>query len=348
MTIFIRSKNNPILKPNKDNEWESRKVYNCGAIYSDNQYHLFYRAVGKDWVSKIGYAVSKDGENFKQFDSPILSPEKESEKRGVEDPRVSKIGDNYFLTYSAYDGMLATLQLAVSRDLKNWQKKGEMIHNWDFKKAEGFLVEWDSARVKAQNNPATKNKWLKAGGIFPEIIDNKYWMLFGDSNIWLANSQDGFYWEPILKPFIRPREGDFFDNVHVEMGPPPIKTDLGWLVLYHGIDNNIFYRIGFFILDLKNPTKILYRSEKPIFEPKEQYELSGIVDISPGGFDAMEKMSKEELTVFIKNSEEKNKMPRVIFCCGAVLIDDYLRIYYGASDSLICTATVKISDVLNF
>lgn len=96
--MFIRSKNNPILKPDKNNDWESRKVYNCGAIYENNQYHLFYRAVGDDWISKIGYAVSDDGENFKRFDKPFLFPETDLEKRGLEDPKISKINDIYYLT----------------------------------------------------------------------------------------------------------------------------------------------------------------------------------------------------------------------------------------------------------
>lgn len=131
------------------------------------------------------------------------------------------------------------------------------------------------------------------------------------------------------------------------MGPPPIKTDAGWLVLYHGIDDKIVYRLGFLILDLNDPSKILYRSEKPIFEPEEPYELSGMVDILPEGLEALEKMSQEELNEFLKTHEQSGKMPQIIFCCGAVVVDGILRIYYGASDSVICTATAKIEDVLD-
>ena len=338
--MFTRSKNNPILKPNKNYGWESRKVYNCGAIYDSNQYYLFYRAVGDDWISRIGYAVSKDGEKFKRFNKPLLFPEIDLEKRGIEDPRITKVNDKYFLTFTAYDGNAARLNFATSQDLKKWYKYGKILSSWDFEKAGGFSVNWDEARKE------TEKDWSKAGGIFSEIINNKYWMLFGDSNIWIASSDDGIKWEPIWEPFIKPRKGGYFDNAHIEMGPPPIKTDVGWLVLYHGINQEIFYRLGFLILDLNNPTKILYRSEKPIFEPEEPYELSGIVDILPGGLKAMEKMSKTELTEFLKTHEKTGRMPKVTFCCGAVVVDGILRIYYGASDSIICTATAKLKDIL--
>ena len=341
--MFVRSRNNPILKPNKNHSWESRKVYNCGAIYDNKKYHLFYRAVGEDWYSSIGYAVSSDGENFKRFNKSVLSPESELEKRGLEDPRVTKVDNIYYLTFTAYDGITARLNLATSKDLKTWKRQGAVLPNWDFIKAKGFLVDWDEAR----NNPKTGKDWSKAGGIFPEVIKNNYWMLFGDSNIWLANSQDGIRWQPVWQPFIKPRKSNYFDNIHVEMGPPPIKTREGWLVLYHGINDKIVYRIGFLILDLKNPAKILFRCEKPIFEPEELYEFSGIVDVLPGGFTAMETMNKNELKQYIQKAKDDRTMPNVIFCCGAVVVNDVLRIYYGASDSVICTATAKLDNILD-
>ncbi len=340
--MFTRSKYNPILRPNENGDWESRKVYNCGAIYENNKYHLFYRAVGDDWISRIGYAVSEDGENFRRFERPILFPESGLEKRGIEDPRISKVKDKYFLTFTAYDGNAARLNFAVSEDLKNWEKRGVMMPDWNSEKAGVFRVKWDEAR----NTVAAKKEWSKAGGVFPEIISNKHWMIFGDSNIWLANSDDGLKWKPVWEPFIRPRKGSYFDSAHIEMGPPPIKTGAGWLVLYHGIDDKIVYRLGFLILDLNDPAKILYRSAKPIFEPEKPYELCGLVDILPGGLKAMEKMSKEELNEFLEKHKQSGRMPQVTFCCGAVVVNGILRIYYGASDSVICAATARMEDIL--
>jgi predicted GH43/DUF377 family glycosyl hydrolase len=343
--LFTRSQHNPILLPVKDHVWESLKVYNPGIIYHKNRYHLFYRAVGRgeDWHSSIGYALSENGEKFKRFKTPLLEPELKIEKRGLEDPRITEIKNKFYLTYTAYDGTTARLVLATSDDLKNWQHRGEMLPNWDAKKAHGFTVPWD----EAQQTSAAKHHWSKAGGIFPEKIKNKYWLLFGSRHLWLASSKDGIKYEPNLKPFIKPRKGKNFDNVHVEMGPPPLKTKHGWLVLYHGIDSNITYRLGFLILDLDDPTRILFRSKKPIFEPREPYEMTGIADILPGGLKALEEMGPAELSQYVTKIDKQHKMPHIIFCCGAIIVDDTLRIYYGANDTFICTATAKLNDILN-
>jgi len=207
--------------------------------------------------------------------------------------------------------------------------------------AQRKFYRWDPAKqtVKAQK------EWSKSGGMFPEMINGKYLMLFGDSNIWFAQSENGIHWKAIDKPFLNPRKGKF-DSVHVEMGPPPIRTEKGWLVLYHGIDEKIVYRIGYALLDLKNPQKILKRSDMPIFQPHEPYELSGIVDILPGGLKRLQTMDQEELNAFLHEAEVKGFMPQVTFCNGAVLVGDTLRIYYGASDSVICTATANLNDIL--
>lgn len=340
--MFTRSKKNPIITPDKSHVWEAVMTYNPGVIYEKDQYHLFYRAVGRAWISKIGYAVSRDGETFKRFKRPLFSPKLEFEKYGLEDPRITKVKNTYCLTYTAYDGQTARLCLMTSPDLKNWQRHGEMLPNWSSKKAGGFVLSWDSAR---RTNMARQH-WVKAGGIFPEQIKNKYWMLFGDRNLWLATANDLRHWKSSYQPLIQPRHGRF-DNVHVEMGPPPIKTERGWLVLYHGIDKNIVYRLGCLLLDLNDPTKILYRSQAHIFEPKKEYSLKGIVDILPGGFKKMETMSQLELNNFIEQAVQKHKMPKVTFCPGAILINKQLRIYFGASDSVICTATAKLTDILN-
>ncbi|MFH0943367.1 MAG: hypothetical protein V1810_04290 [Candidatus Beckwithbacteria bacterium] len=342
--IFTRSSRNPILRPNPKNDWEALKVYNPGVLYENNVYHLFYRARGKGGTSTIGYAISKDGEKFQRFNEPLIVSENNS--YSIEDPRIAKVEDKYFLTHTFYNGINVTLNLVTSKDLKLWENRGEMLVDWDLYKGYGFLIEWDPAQVEAEKNPTARIKWSKAGAIFPELIQNKYWMLFGDRNIWLASSTDGIKWQPIWEPFIKPRGGNYFDNEHVEMGPPPLKTEKGWLVLYHGVNQNIEYKIGFLILDLHNPARIISRSEYPIFEPREYYELSGLVDILPGGYETMMKMGKDELNEFIKENEDSGKMPKVVFSCGAVLVNGEVRIYYGASDQFICTATASLNDIL--
>ncbi len=345
--MFIRSKRNPVLRPNPNNWWEAKKLYNPGAIFYNKKYHLFYRAVGsgENWKSSIGYAVSHDGENFIRFNEPFLIGENEKEKRGLEDPRITKIDNIFYMLYAAYDGITPRLNIATSTDLKNWQKHGPVFSDWKFKKANGVYIKFKNGKPTIEQKTS---EWSKSGGMFSEKINGKYLMLFGEYNIWFADSDDGFNWTGDLKPFLKCRPGNYFDNTFVEMGPPPIKTDKGWLVLYHGINNHHYYKIGFLLLDLKNPRKILFRTENPIFEPLLDYELSGMVDILPGGLSVMQKMSDKKLTKYLAKAEAEGIMPKVTFCCGAVIVNGILRIYYGAADSVICTATVKLDELLNY
>lgn len=345
--LFIRSEHNPILRPDPKNLWEAKKLYNPGAIFYDGEYHLFYRAVGNgiDWKSAIGYAVSKDGENFKRFDTPLLIGASAYENRGLEDPRITKIDDTFFMVYAAYDGITPRLCVATSSDLKEWTKYGPIFSDWMFDKAGGIRTKFDE-NGKTFNEPRL-NEWSKSGGIFPEKINGKFWMIFGEYRMWFATSEDGIKWTGDQAPFLAPREGDFFDNIFVEMGPSPIKTRKGWLVLYHGIDDKHCYKIGFLILDLENPREIIFRSDLPIFEPTKDYEMSGIVDVLSGGLDTMQRMSNEELKKFLAKNIDKGTMPKVTFCCGTTIINDELRIFYGASDSVICTATANLNDILN-
>jgi len=334
--LFARSKLNPILKPNPKNLWEDKKLYNPGVIYHNKKYHLFYRAVGsgKNWKSSIGYAISNNGENFQRFNKPLLVGTGKSEKRGLEDPRITKIGNTFYMAYAAYDGITPRLSIATSEDLKKWEKRGLAFSDWNFERAGGVYTEWNE-NGKTLTKPKL-TEWSKSGALFPDKINGKFWMLFGEYRIWFATSNDGIKWTGDQTPFLEPRKGNFFDNTFVEMGPPPIKTKEGWLVLYHGINKSHWYKIGFLLLDLENPRKILYRSKFPIFEPQKDYELSGIVDVLPCGLAVMQKMSEIELKKFLAENNAKGTMPKVTFCCGSTVVD-----------SVICTATANIDDILN-
>jgi predicted GH43/DUF377 family glycosyl hydrolase len=319
--MFTRSKLNPILKPNPSHPWEAKKLYNPGAIFYNGKYHLFYRAVGrgKDWKSSIGYAVSEDGEKFKRSSKPLLVGENKLEKRGLEDPRITKIKNTFYMAHTAYDGITPRLSIATSKNLKKWQKHGPALTDWNLEKAGGIFMKIKNGRAFPKK---ISTEWSKSGGIFPKKINGKYLMLFGEFKIWFAESDNGLNWVGNLKPFIEPRSGNYFDNTFIEMGPPPIKTDKGWLVLYQGIDKKIVYRLGFILLDLKNPRKIIYRSRKPIFEPKADYELKGLIDIS------------------------HDNQPKVVFCCGAIVVKGILKIYYGCGDTNIATAYVSLDKLL--
>lgn len=192
--IFTRYTNNPILKPNKKNKWEAKKLYNPGAIFYNGKYHLFYRAVGsgKNWKSAIGYAVSQDGENFKRYDNPLLIGADNFEKRGLEDPRITKIGNKFFMAYAAYDGITPRLCTATSKNLKKWQKQGVAFSDWYFEKAGGVYMEWDNSG-KIFTKPRS-TEWSKSGALFPAKINGKFWILFGEHRIWFATSDNGINW----------------------------------------------------------------------------------------------------------------------------------------------------------
>lgn len=352
--IFTRSDRNPIILPDPKHAWESKKVYNPGAIFEDGKYHLFYRAVGsgRDSHSVIGYAVSEDGEHFTRFPRPILEPDpgNPAESRGYEDPRITKIDDTFYMAYAAYDGQVPRLHIATSKDLKHWKKHNAAFKNFNFTQMGGVFVGWkDGLPIESKEPRFPKgDERTKSGAIFPEKINGKYWMLFNEFRIWLANSDDGINWSASPEPFLKPRKNtDLFDNVFVEMGPPPIKTEKGWLVLYHGINDAIQYHLGILLLDLRDPSKILFRSEEPVFGPKEKYELSGIVDIIPGVTKLLEDNKEEELKKLLKEAERNGFMPQVTFTPSAVLLDKTVRIFYGAGDQVICTATAPLSKILD-
>lgn len=345
--IFTRSKLNPILTPNSANLWEAKKLYNPGAIFHNGKYHLFYRAVGngENWKSSIGYAISGNGENFERYSEPLITGSDDYEKRGLEDPRITKINDTFYMVYASYDGITPRLCMATSNDLKEWIKHGPVFSDWMFNNAGGIRTKFDENGIPF--NKPRLTEWSKSGGMFSEKINGKFWMIFGEFRMWFATSDDGIKWTGDQTPFLFPRDGNYFDNTFVEMGPSPIKTEKGWLVLYHGINDKHCYRIGFLLLDIKNPRKIIFRSDTPIFEPTKDYEMSGFVDVLPGGLTAIQKMTENELKNFLDKNINKGTMPKVIFCCGATIVNKELRIFYGASDSVICTATANLNTILS-
>lgn len=352
-SLFTRSKYNPILAPNPKHHWEALKVYNPGCLFYKGRYHLFYRAMGSgaDWHSVIGYAVSKDGEKFKRFSKPILDRDLNNplERRGLEDPRITRIGNKFFMVYAAYDGKVPRLHIATSSNLQHWQKHPPAFENFRFTKMGGVFVKWKKGKPIESDKPEPpeRDEFSKAGAIFPEKIGGKYWMLFNEYRIWLANSDDGIRWEALPGPFLGPRKNtNLFDNVFVEMGPPPIKTKKGWLVFYHGVNDAIQYHLGALMLDLQNPMKVLYRSEEPIFGPQEKYELSGIVDIIPGAMKLLAEEQNQRLKDLLKKAEKEGFMPQVTFVPAAVDRNDLIRLFYGAGDQFIGTATASLDEII--
>jgi predicted GH43/DUF377 family glycosyl hydrolase len=326
--MLIRSSSNPILSARTDLPWASKKLYNCAAHKQDGVYTMLFRAIGDDWISRLGIAHSNDGVRFIVEDSPVFSPLELWEKGGCEDPRMVRFGDTYHVTYTAYDGITARAMIVSSDNLKAWGTRTRLFPNL--------------SQLQRENLPLD---WSKAAAIYPEKINRTYRLLFGDDQIWAASSEDLVNWKIEPEAILGARQGHF-DAGYVEMGPPPIKTDRGWLVLYHGIDrmdNQRSYCLGAALFASNDPRKLLWRCEKPILSPEEPYEIVGLIDIIEGGFERLKKLRSSEL----QQLAQQNELPKAVFCCGAVLENESVRLYYSGGDTVICTAVVDLESVFS-
>ncbi|MDP2362891.1 MAG: glycoside hydrolase family 130 protein [Ignavibacteria bacterium] len=290
--MFTKYKKNPIITPDCTLSHEKECTYNPCAIVHDKKIYLIYRAEGQygDYISSLCLAISEDGYNFTKYKkNPIIKPTRSEEKRGCEDPRISKIGDTFYLTYTAYKsydqkkGHKISLALATSRDLIHWKKHGSILQN------------------------------TKSGYIYPEKINGEYLMFVGDSNIWIARSKNLKNWKLDEKPFLKTRKTNF-DSKLVEVGPPFIEIGDKLIMIYNSANNDLIYSPSFLVLDKKNPTKILYRHNKPILIPNEQFELFG-------------------------------KVNNVIFAEGIVKFKNKYFLYYGGADKCIGVATTTQNEI---
>jgi predicted GH43/DUF377 family glycosyl hydrolase len=292
---------NPILTPNPNttflcpirNEevrWQEKDVFNPSAIVMNGEIHLVYRAediIGKhNGTSRLGVATSNDGLHFKREPTPVFYPDHDEMKTfewegGCEDPRIVETEDGrYILTYTSYDGHIARLCLASSMDLRHWVKHGLVLGSAE--------------------NGKYRDLWSKSGSIIcrnigekliATKIKNKYWMYWGDTDIFLATSEDLINWDPVLnedgsiKTIFGPRKG-YFDSDLVEPGPPAIITSDGIWMIYNSRNHADWgdsslpegtYAAGQILFDLNDPEKVLARAEGYFFVPENDYEITGQV-----------------------------------------------------------------------
>ncbi len=324
--MLARSTDNPILSARADLPWASKKLYNCAVHKQDGIYTMLFRAIGDDWISRLGIAHSNDGVHFTIEASPVFAPLEPWEAKGCEDPRLVKIGNTYHLTYTAFDGITARAATASSEDLRNWSERTLLFPGLHLRQRQELPPDWS-----------------KAAAIYPKKIHGKYRLLFGDDRIWTAVSEDFVAWQAEHKAVLSAREGHF-DSGYVEMGPPPIWTERGWLILYHGIDrmdDRRTYCLGAALLDTTDPHRVLWRCTKPILSPEEPYEVVGLIDIIDGGFERLQQLGTDGLLQLAQH----NKLPKAVFCCGAILENEQLRLYYSGGDTVICTATIDLDTV---
>jgi predicted GH43/DUF377 family glycosyl hydrolase len=281
---------NPILKPRKENDWESKLVFNPGAVFKNGLFHLIYRAVGDDDISRIGYAMSVDGYEFFRLDKPVFTPRGVAESKGCEDPRIVCLDSKFYMTYTAYSIKGVRVSLASTWNFLQWERFGVVL-------------------------PGIENK---DAVLFPEKVNGRYVMLHRPMDpprsIWIAYSEDLLHWGDFKKVMV-PIEGRW-DGVGIGSASPPVRTEKGWLLIYHGIDEESVYRLGVALLDLNDPSRVIGRHPDPILQPEEDYELRG-------------------------------EVREVVFGCGICEVEDKYFIYYGAADKVICGATADRKDLLD-
>ncbi len=306
--MFKRYDKNPILAPIKEHPWEACMVYNCGTLYEAGKVHILYRAQGeKGGVSSIGYASSKNGFDIdERLPEPVLTADtgSEFEMLGYEDPRINRLGNTLYITFTAF-GRVPGMDLETDMYVRTCQLAMVSISLDDF-----INKRWNWSKTSFPL-PRVDNKDFV---FFPEKMGGKYVMYHRiKPHIWIAYSDDLKHWEK--HNIVMPASGGW-EHFKVGVNSPPLKTDKGWLVFYHGVDNNKEYRIGYFITDLNDPMKIIYKHKGPVLEPELDYELEGAV---------------------------KN----VVFSCGAEIIGDTVFMYYGGADTVIGVATCKLKDLLS-
>jgi predicted GH43/DUF377 family glycosyl hydrolase len=335
---MIDVKKEGILFEKTDLEFENEGVLNPAVIREGDSVHLFYRAVRKGNHSSIGYC-RLDGPLTvaERWTEPIMVPEFEYESQGVEDARIVKIDDLYYMTYTGYDGINARGALALSRDLKHFNKQGIIVPPITY--AEFVFLAESAGKVnelyyrnhKFYYQEADPEKrimlWDKNVIFFPRKIGGKLFFLHRirpgiqivstDSlkkltkefwNKYFLNLEENIVLDPLF-----PHESEYIGG-----GCPPIETEYGWLLIYHGVKktkNGLVYSACAALLELNDPSIELSRLPYPLFSPEYEWELHGEVN-------------------------------NVVFPTGTSLFGDTLFIYYGAADSVIACASVKLSELV--
>lgn len=326
--VLTRFHGNPILEPIHHHDWEAEGTFNPAVIEDDEGViHVLYRAVGRDGVSRVGHAKSKDGKKFDYRTTyPVFEPgmgfgmpdpakitgpvgyhpaiyTSGGGWAGSEDPRTVKIGKKIYMTYVAFEGWNSIRIALTSITLEDF-KKG----NWKWKKP-----------VHLSPPGEVHKNWL----LFPEKINGKYAVLHSivpKISVDYINDRDNIneYIDSPRKWGPQPGRKNAWDEFLRGGGPPPIKTQIGWLLLYHALEKNDHgrYKLGAMILDSKDPTKVLYRSKHPILSPDMDYENNG--------------------------------KPGVIYASGAIIRGEDLYIYYGGADKVVCVATTPLEKFLNY
>jgi predicted GH43/DUF377 family glycosyl hydrolase len=296
--LMHRWEDNPIITL-EDVPYPCNSIFNGTPVKLKGEYLLLLRVEGQQGYSFFSMARSKDGLHFYMDDQPCMLPAEEGpfkvwEENGIEDPRLTVIEGHYYIMYTAVSRYGHRIALAQTKDFKTFE------------------------RLAMVSDPGNKD-----GVLFPEKINGLYIRLdrpIGNDigSIWISYSPDLINWgksDLVISP--RPR---YWDSFRIGASVPPIRTDRGWLEIYHGVKMTTagpIYRAGTVMLDLDNPAKVVGRCLTPILSPREEYERIGDVG-------------------------------NVVFAGGAIAEPDgEVKVYYGAADTSICVATAPIDELID-
>jgi predicted GH43/DUF377 family glycosyl hydrolase len=277
-------------------------VFNAAATELDGETLLLMRVEDRTGLSHLAVATSRNGRDGWRIDRErVMRPQVDcyEEHWGIEDPRITRVGDEYFIVYTGFSMGGPLVCLATTRDFVTFERRGVLASPED-KDAALFPVQFGD-RWALLHRPSPVMAGLGA-------------------HIWLSWSPDLRHWgdSRVLLPA---RRGGWWDANKVGLGPPPLRTDHGWLLCYHGVRitaSGSIYRLGLAMLDLEEPRRVVYRGDEWVFGPSTAYERAGDV-------------------------------PDVVFPCGWILRDDgdTLDMYYGAADSAIGLATARLGDLVD-
>lgn len=318
-----RSARNPVLRPLPEHWWESEAVFNPAAFVHEGRVHLFYRAMGRDGISRIGYASSKDGITFDErakepvydrgagfvperarlsYQTLTYSPDLYASGGGwggIEDPRAVMMDDRVYMTFGIFE---------------SWQSMRLAVTSLSHQDLDARAWKWDP-HVPLSPQGQTNKNWV----LFPRKINGKFAILHALTPhlmIEYVDALEDIREKPIQSNNKRTGRPGHWDTLIRGAGAPPIETPHGWLLLYHGMnpEKNTGYQVGAMLLDLHDPTHILYQSEQPILTPDTWYE-----------------------------NEWK---AGVVYASGACVFNGDLLVYYGGGDKYVAAARANLRDFL--
>lgn len=317
--------------------FESQAAFNPGVYQDGDDVHILYRALDDKFQSTFGYARLRGPlEVAERWRKPFAEPKYQYERKGIEDPRITKIGDTFYVTYVAHDGKNAVIAYMYGPDLFRLKRGGIISPRISYRRI-SKLFSYSKLKddyyffASFYEKYADRNVllWEKDGCLFPEKIRGKFALLhrvLPDIHLARASDlklfKDSNYWRDHIQHLdkhvvLEGRHG--WEARHIGGGAPPIKTEKGWLMVYHGVEprnRGRVYYAGVALLDLKEPTKVVARLPYPLFSPRKDYELEGQVN-------------------------------NVVFPTGTAVFRNRLYIYYGASDSYVGAASVNLTNLLD-